>query len=96
MKRIYVLIREKKGKTSEERFKDLFDDPVSRYYFISLIFFFILFENVVQMYLFKIRIFITYVQLLNFVDFTQICAYSQIFNVLRDKNFTTLCIIISF
>ncbi|CAH1721740.1 fatty acyl-CoA reductase wat-like [Aphis gossypii] len=28
VKKIYVLIREKKGKTSEERFKDLFNDPV--------------------------------------------------------------------
>ncbi|XP_050422291.1 fatty acyl-CoA reductase wat-like [Adelges cooleyi] len=28
IKRIYILIREKKGKTTEERFKDLFDNPV--------------------------------------------------------------------
>ncbi|CAI6352248.1 unnamed protein product [Macrosiphum euphorbiae] len=28
VKRIYVLIREKKGKTTEERFKQLFNDPV--------------------------------------------------------------------
>jgi len=28
VKKIYILIREKKGKTTEERFKELFDDPV--------------------------------------------------------------------
>lgn len=30
LKRVYILIREKKGKTTEERFKELFDDPVSK------------------------------------------------------------------
>lgn len=31
VKRVYILIREKKGKTTEERFKDLFNDPVSKH-----------------------------------------------------------------
>jgi len=39
VKRIYILIREKKGKTTEERFKELFDDPVRTLMF--LLFFFL-------------------------------------------------------
>lgn len=36
LKRIYILLREKKGKTPEDRFKEIFDIPVS--IFFELIF----------------------------------------------------------
>jgi len=38
VKKIYILIREKKGKTTEERFKELFNDSVSKYCFVIILF----------------------------------------------------------